>query len=61
MYGFRMPDHSHADRLNELEQLRHEYQSAIGATDDPFEARRLNRIVRELDMCVERMRQEKMS
>ncbi len=43
------------DQLDELEMLRREYAIAMGQIDDPAEKLRLNRMVQEIILCIERI------
>ncbi len=50
-----MPDDASAEKLRELELLRHEYKAAMSVATDPEEKWRLYRILQELNSTIERI------
>jgi hypothetical protein len=54
-----MPENSNSEQVKELEMLRHEYKAAMGEATDPDEKWRLHRILQELNLCIERLVQQR--
>ena len=54
-----MPENSNSEQVKELEMLRHEYKAAMGEATDPDEKWRLYRILQELNLCIERLVQQR--
>jgi hypothetical protein len=50
-----MSDNSSAEQLKELELLRREYMAAITEATDPDEKWRLYRVLKELDLAIQRL------
>jgi hypothetical protein len=50
-----MSDNSNAEQLKELELLRQEYMAAISEATDPDEKWRLCRVLKELDLAIDRI------
>ena len=54
-----MSDDASSDQMRELEMLRHEYKAAMSVATDPDEKWRLHRILQELNLCIERLVQQR--
>jgi hypothetical protein len=54
-----MSDDASSDQMRELEMLRHEYKAAMSVATDPDEKWRLYRILQELNLCIERLVQQR--
>jgi hypothetical protein len=50
-----MSDNSNAEQLKELELLRQEYMAAISEATGPDEKWRLCRVLKELDLAIDRI------